>query len=141
MDSLLLVSVLLTAAGHPISQSCTELRNAFSGYRAAVSQGTEVGHYFSHCYLAGQVDALLVDGDEAVIPHNVKATRRQIRIAPVARSDYQLIARCSVSVGSISLTFPTGNTRSLRLGYILESGAWRIDKLEITLGSAAADGT
>ncbi len=107
MYSLLLVSVLLTAAGNLSSPSCTELRNAFSEYRAAVSQGTEVARYFSHRYLADQVDTLLIDGDEAVILHNVKATRKQILIAPVARSDYQLTARCAASAGSIALTFPS----------------------------------
>ena len=141
MDSLLLIGVLLAATDPASSEACTDMRNTFSEYRAAASQGAEIARYFSRGYLEGQVDAMLIDGDEAVMLHNVKATKKQVLIAPVTRTDYQLAAHCSASVGSITLTFPTGNTHSLRLGYILESGAWRIDKLEITLGSASADGT
>jgi len=133
--------VLLTAASDTSPESCPDLRNAFSEYRAAVLQGTEVGRHFSRRYLEGQIDDLLLDGGEAAMLHNVKATMKQVLIRPVARSDYQLVVRCSASTGSVALTFPTGNTRLLRLGYILEGGAWRIDKLEIMFSRAAADGT
>ncbi|MDZ4348930.1 MAG: hypothetical protein U1A22_05275 [Xanthomonadaceae bacterium] len=140
MKRFLLLTALLTAVPSVGAETCTDLQSAFGEYRTAVSQGTDVARYFSRRYLEYQVDGLLADGDEAVL-HNAKAARKQVVIAPIARLDYQLTTYCSATEGSMVLSFPRDNIRSLSLGYILEGGAWRIDGLEINLTPVAVDGT
>lgn len=114
---------------------CNELELAFREYRHAIRGSGELAIFFSHDALAGWIDSVIFQESHEAQLHNARAIELGMPFSGPGYSDLELSVECLREENSLLVQVNHQNVKEVKLGYVHETGEWRIGQIDWYIGS------